>query len=46
MAGVGRVEFLLTLESHEVFPFEAELGNLEDRAAPDGHELPSPNGAQ
>lgn len=27
---MGRVEFLLGLEGHEVFPFEAELRDLEE----------------
>jgi predicted HTH domain antitoxin len=29
MAGMGRVEFLLSLARHKVFPFEAELRDLE-----------------
>lgn len=29
MAGIGRVEFLLSLARHKVFPFEAELRDLE-----------------
>lgn len=33
LAGMPRVEFLLTLERYKVFPFEAELRDLEtDRA--------------
>ena len=29
LAGMSRVEFLLTLERYKVFPFEAELKELE-----------------
>jgi predicted HTH domain antitoxin len=29
LAGMGRVEFLLSLARYEVFPFEAELLDLE-----------------
>jgi predicted HTH domain antitoxin len=29
LAGMSRVEFLLTLERYRVFPFEAELRELE-----------------
>ncbi|HXO29842.1 MAG TPA: UPF0175 family protein [Thermoanaerobaculia bacterium] len=29
LAGMARVEFLLQLGRHRVFPFEAELGDLE-----------------
>ncbi len=29
LAGMPRVEFLLTLERYKVFPFEAELRDLE-----------------
>ncbi len=29
LAGIPRVEFLLTLERYKVFPFEAELRDLE-----------------
>ena len=29
LAGMSRVEFLLTLERYQVFPFEAELRELE-----------------
>jgi predicted HTH domain antitoxin len=29
LAGMPRVEFLLALERYKVFPFEAELGDLE-----------------
>lgn len=29
LAGMPRVEFLLTLERYKVFPFEAELQDLE-----------------
>ena len=29
LAGMPRVEFLLTLGRYKVFPFEAELGDLE-----------------
>lgn len=29
LAGMSRVEFLLTLERYKVFPFEAELQDLE-----------------
>jgi predicted HTH domain antitoxin len=33
LAGMPRVEFLLTLDRYKVFPFEAELRDLEtDRA--------------
>jgi len=41
-----RVEFLLALEHHKLFPFEAELRYLEDRAARNGHEIPSLEEAQ
>ena len=33
LAGVPRVEFLLSLERYRVFPFEAELQELEQRYA-------------
>jgi predicted HTH domain antitoxin len=29
LAGMSRVEFLLTLERYKVFPFESELNDLE-----------------
>lgn len=29
LAGMPRVEFLLTLSRYKVFPFESELGDLE-----------------
>jgi predicted HTH domain antitoxin len=29
LAGMGRVEFLLSLARYKVFPFEAELRDLE-----------------
>jgi len=32
MAGMGRVEFLLSLTRHKVFPFEAELRDLESHS--------------
>jgi predicted HTH domain antitoxin len=33
MAGMGRVEFLLSLARHKVFPLEAELRDLEAHRA-------------
>jgi predicted HTH domain antitoxin len=33
LAGIPRVEFLLTLERYKVFPFEAELQDLEQNHA-------------
>lgn len=33
LAGIPRVEFLLTLERYKVFPFEAELRDLEQSHA-------------
>ncbi len=33
LAGMPRVEFLLSLERYQVFPFEAELHDLEQRHA-------------
>ena len=33
LAGVPRVEFLLALERYQVFPLEAELGDLERQHA-------------
>ena len=33
LAGMGRVEFLLSLERYKVFPFEAELRDLEAQGA-------------
>jgi predicted HTH domain antitoxin len=33
LAGMGRVEFLLSLPRYKVFPFEAELRDLEDHVA-------------
>jgi predicted HTH domain antitoxin len=33
LAGVSRVEFLLSLGRYKVFPFEAELGELEHSGA-------------
>jgi predicted HTH domain antitoxin len=45
MVGMGRVEFLLSLEDHKVFPFEAELRDLDDRQS-GRHEMTSPKGAQ
>lgn len=33
LAGIPRVEFLLTLERYKVFPFEAELRDLEQSYA-------------
>lgn len=33
LAGMPRVEFLLTLERYKVFPFEAELRDLESNYA-------------
>ncbi len=32
LAGMPRVEFLLTLERYKVFPLAAELSDLEDHA--------------
>ena len=31
LVGMGRVEFLLSLPRHKVFPFEAELRDLESQ---------------
>lgn len=42
LVGMERMEFLLTLERYEVFPFESELRDLEDRAARDRQKVPSP----
>jgi predicted HTH domain antitoxin len=33
LAGMARVEFLLSLERYKVFPFEAELRDLEAQGA-------------
>jgi len=33
LAGMGRVEFLLSLARYKVFPFEAELRDLEAQIA-------------
>jgi predicted HTH domain antitoxin len=33
LAGMGRVEFLLSLERYKVFPFDAELRDLEAQGA-------------
>ena len=33
LAGMGRVEFLLSLPRYKVFPFEAELRDLEAQIA-------------
>lgn len=33
LAGMSRVEFLLTLGRHQVFPFQAELNDLEHHHA-------------
>jgi predicted HTH domain antitoxin len=33
LAGMGRVEFLLSLPRYKVFPFEAELRDLEAEVA-------------
>jgi predicted HTH domain antitoxin len=33
LAGMGRVEFLLSLPRYKVFPFEAELRDLEGNVA-------------
>jgi predicted HTH domain antitoxin len=33
LAGMGRVEFLLSLPRYKVFPLEAELRDLEDHVA-------------
>ena len=33
LAGMGRVEFLLSLPRYKVFPFEAELRDLEAQVA-------------
>jgi predicted HTH domain antitoxin len=33
LAGMPRVEFLLNLERYKVFPFEAELRDLEGKSA-------------
>ena len=32
LAGMGRVEFLLSLERYKVFPFAAELEDLQENA--------------
>ena len=33
LAGMSRVEFLLSLEKYKVFPLESELGELEENYA-------------
>jgi predicted HTH domain antitoxin len=38
LAGIGRVEFLLSLPGYKIFPFEAELRELEGDASRHQHQ--------